>query len=162
MKLGMYIMAPEPIWTAYVINPSHQSVCLCMYPPIVSRQRVGRNDNEYTRNNRNIVGRVVFCAVLVSKEIRLVLHRTSFCCDCIATWIAEYGYVKALHFSIHAKASGWIVHKAEQFLLPRVNTVSPRFDFVVLPLNSCSATCVRGAFKRSLHDWCFCLLGKLL
>jgi hypothetical protein len=28
MKLGMYIMAPEPISTAYVINPSHQSVCI--------------------------------------------------------------------------------------------------------------------------------------
>jgi hypothetical protein len=32
MKLGMYIMAPEPISTAYFINPSHQSVCLYVYP----------------------------------------------------------------------------------------------------------------------------------
>jgi hypothetical protein len=32
MKLGMYIMAPEPISTAYYINPSHQSVCLYVYP----------------------------------------------------------------------------------------------------------------------------------
>jgi hypothetical protein len=31
-KLGMYIMAPEPISTAYFINPSHQSVCLYLYP----------------------------------------------------------------------------------------------------------------------------------
>jgi hypothetical protein len=32
MKLGLYIMAPGPISTAYFINPSHQSVCLYVYP----------------------------------------------------------------------------------------------------------------------------------
>jgi hypothetical protein len=37
MKLGVYIMAPEPIWTAYSINPSRESVCLYLYPPIVAR-----------------------------------------------------------------------------------------------------------------------------
>jgi hypothetical protein len=37
MKLGMYAMAPEPILTAYFINPAHQSVCLYVYPPIVAR-----------------------------------------------------------------------------------------------------------------------------
>jgi hypothetical protein len=31
-KLRTYIMAPEPISTAYFINPSHQSVCLYVYP----------------------------------------------------------------------------------------------------------------------------------
>jgi hypothetical protein len=41
MKLGMYIKAPEPISTAYFINPSHQSVPLYVYPPIVTRQRFG-------------------------------------------------------------------------------------------------------------------------
>jgi hypothetical protein len=30
MKLGMYIMALEPISTAYFINPSHQCVCMCL------------------------------------------------------------------------------------------------------------------------------------
>jgi hypothetical protein len=34
-------MAPEPIATAYFINPSHQSVYL--YPPVVPRQRLGKN-----------------------------------------------------------------------------------------------------------------------
>jgi hypothetical protein len=43
MKLGTYIIAPEPISTAYFINPSHQSVCLCMYSLIVARQRIGNN-----------------------------------------------------------------------------------------------------------------------
>jgi hypothetical protein len=28
MKLCTYIMTPGPIWTAYFINPTHQSVCL--------------------------------------------------------------------------------------------------------------------------------------
>jgi hypothetical protein len=32
MKLCVYIMAPDPISMAYFINPSHQSVCLCVYP----------------------------------------------------------------------------------------------------------------------------------
>jgi hypothetical protein len=32
MKLGMHIMANEPISTAYFINPSHHSVCLYVYP----------------------------------------------------------------------------------------------------------------------------------
>jgi hypothetical protein len=31
MKLGMYIMAPEPISMAYFINPSHQSVSVCVF-----------------------------------------------------------------------------------------------------------------------------------
>jgi hypothetical protein len=36
MKLGMYIMAHESISATYFINPSHQSVCLYVYPPTVS------------------------------------------------------------------------------------------------------------------------------
>jgi hypothetical protein len=43
MKLGMCIMAPEPISTTHFINPSHQSVCIYVYPPIVARQRLGKN-----------------------------------------------------------------------------------------------------------------------
>jgi hypothetical protein len=31
MKPGMYVMAPEPISTAYFINPSQQSVCMYVY-----------------------------------------------------------------------------------------------------------------------------------
>jgi hypothetical protein len=40
---GMNIMAPEPISTVYFINPSHQSVCLYVYPSIFARQRLGEN-----------------------------------------------------------------------------------------------------------------------
>jgi hypothetical protein len=43
MKLGMYIMAHEPRSTAYIINPSHQSVCLYVYPPLVPREGLGEN-----------------------------------------------------------------------------------------------------------------------
>jgi hypothetical protein len=44
MKLGMYIMAPEPILTAYIINPSHQSACVYMcIPPFVATQRLGKH-----------------------------------------------------------------------------------------------------------------------
>jgi hypothetical protein len=43
MKLCMYIMEPEPISTAYFINPSQKSVCLYVYPPFVARQRLGTN-----------------------------------------------------------------------------------------------------------------------
>jgi hypothetical protein len=68
MKLGMYeyIMAPEPISTAYFINLSHQSVCLlgngsvkCI-PLFIARQRLGKHITAATntRNIRRIVGRV--------------------------------------------------------------------------------------------------------
>jgi hypothetical protein len=39
----MYIMAPEAVSTAYFINPSHQSVYLYLYPPLVARQTLGKN-----------------------------------------------------------------------------------------------------------------------
>jgi hypothetical protein len=52
-KRGMHIMAPEPISTAYFINPSHQSVCLYVYPLIVARQRLGKNVTAAT-NTRKI------------------------------------------------------------------------------------------------------------
>jgi hypothetical protein len=43
MKLGMYIMSPEPIFTVYLINTFHQSVCLYVYLPIVATQLFGEN-----------------------------------------------------------------------------------------------------------------------
>jgi hypothetical protein len=48
MKLGMYTVAPEAISTAYFINPSHQSVCLYVYPTIVARQRLWKNVTQAT------------------------------------------------------------------------------------------------------------------
>jgi hypothetical protein len=43
MKIGMYIVTPDIISTEYFINPSHQSVSICVYPPSVARQRLGKN-----------------------------------------------------------------------------------------------------------------------
>jgi hypothetical protein len=41
MKLGVYSRASETILVAYFINPSHQSLCLYIYPLIVARRRLG-------------------------------------------------------------------------------------------------------------------------
>jgi hypothetical protein len=54
MKLGMYILAPESISTAYLINPSHQSLCLFVYTPIVARQRLGKNFTPATNTHATI------------------------------------------------------------------------------------------------------------
>jgi hypothetical protein len=43
MILGMYTTAPESISTAYFVSPSHQSVCLYVYPLIILRQRLSKN-----------------------------------------------------------------------------------------------------------------------
>jgi hypothetical protein len=43
MKRGMYVMTPEPISTLYFVNPSHQSVCLYVYPIVVARQRLDKS-----------------------------------------------------------------------------------------------------------------------
>jgi hypothetical protein len=84
IKLRTYIMVSELISTAYFIISSHQSVCLYVCPlwflgncsVKTLQQYCG---NEYIRNNRRIVGRVVFYAVLIlPKESRLlVLSRSS-------------------------------------------------------------------------------------
>jgi hypothetical protein len=42
IKTDMYIMALEPISTAYLMHPIYQSVCLYVYPPIVARQRLSK------------------------------------------------------------------------------------------------------------------------
>jgi hypothetical protein len=43
LKLGTYITAPEPIKTAYAINPFHQCVSLCVYSLFVARRLLGKN-----------------------------------------------------------------------------------------------------------------------
>jgi hypothetical protein len=76
MKLGMYIIA-----TVYFVNPSHQSMCLYVYHPVVAKQRLGKNVTAViNKGNNRIIGRVIFCAIRVlSKESRrLVLHRTCY------------------------------------------------------------------------------------
>jgi hypothetical protein len=77
MKLGMYIMAPEPISVAYLINPSHQSVCLCVYCSISLLSNGSVNTfpaATKTRNNRKLIGRVVLCAVRVESKENLWVY----------------------------------------------------------------------------------------
>jgi hypothetical protein len=54
MKLDNFIMAPELISTAYFINPFYQSVCQYVYPPIVARQRLGKNVTAATDTHTKI------------------------------------------------------------------------------------------------------------
>jgi hypothetical protein len=54
MKLGMYIMANEPISMAYFINSSHQSLCQYVYPPIVARQQLSKNITMVTNTHATI------------------------------------------------------------------------------------------------------------
>jgi hypothetical protein len=54
IKFDMYIMAPEPISTAYFINPSHYSVCLYANPPIVAKQRLAKNVTAATNTHATI------------------------------------------------------------------------------------------------------------
>jgi hypothetical protein len=81
MKLGMYIMTPEPHLNG-VLHKSLPPVCvsLCISNlSLIGNGSIKRyRDNEYTSNDKQIIGRVVFSAVrVVSKENRrLVLPRT--------------------------------------------------------------------------------------
>jgi hypothetical protein len=54
MKLDMYIVAPEPISMVYFINPSHQPVCLYVYPHIIARQRLDKNVTTATNTHATI------------------------------------------------------------------------------------------------------------
>jgi hypothetical protein len=72
IKLGMYIMAPEPISTTYFINLSRKSVCLYVYSSffffvVIARQQVEKHVPVVTnkRNNRWTVGRIVIYQVRV-------------------------------------------------------------------------------------------------
>jgi hypothetical protein len=114
MKLGMYIMAPEPISTAYFINPSHQSVSVCVYllsllgkgsvkciPPFVARQRLGKNVTAATNtHNRRIVGRIVLYAVRVvlNESGRLILPRTSCICFYSLLFLRVYSTIFKIKF----------------------------------------------------------------
>jgi hypothetical protein len=59
------IHAPEHISVAYLINPFHQSVCMCMRS-IVARRWLGKHvpAATNTRNSMRIVGRLCLCILL--------------------------------------------------------------------------------------------------
>jgi hypothetical protein len=73
IKLGMYIMAPEPISTAQLKKIPPNSLYVCMHIPVLllnygSVKKLPMQ--QYTYNNRRIVARAISCAgPVVSKEI---------------------------------------------------------------------------------------------
>jgi hypothetical protein len=72
MKFGMYIVAPEPISTAYFINRPHQSLSIGV-SHIVARQRLGKYVTSVTNTHatiRELLRGVVFYAVhVVSRKV---------------------------------------------------------------------------------------------
>jgi hypothetical protein len=82
IKLGMHIMAPEPITMAYFINLSDQFVGLYEYPSTVARQRLGKNVSAAINTHEKIEElseTFVFYAVrvLTNESKRIVRPRTT-------------------------------------------------------------------------------------
>jgi hypothetical protein len=64
--------------TESVINPSHQSLCLYVYSPLLLLEN--GLVNTFIRQRRIVGGRVFYAVRVVSKEsMRLVFPRTSCC-----------------------------------------------------------------------------------
>jgi hypothetical protein len=125
----VYIMAPEPILTAYFNNHFHQSVCLYVYPlSLLGNGSVNifpRIIN--TRNSRRTVRRVVsYAAFVVSKEIL-------WACLCIPLPLLGNGSVKTSRQRIFV---GGVVSY-------EVRVVSKKSRWLVLPGTFCFLDIVR-------------------
>jgi hypothetical protein len=86
VKLRMHTMAPEPLSTAYFINPISLCACICI-PPIVTRQRLSKHFPAATNTHNRRIGRVVFCAV------RVVSKESLWVCLCISLSLLGNGLV---------------------------------------------------------------------
>jgi hypothetical protein len=91
-KLGMYIMAPQSIFMAYIINPFHQSVCVYMCIPLSllgnDPARTSPRQRIHTQQYKNCWMRRFLCGPCIIKERRwLVFPRTS--CSPIYTSIFQ-------------------------------------------------------------------------
>jgi hypothetical protein len=77
MKLGKYIIAPEPISTLYLINPSLRSVFLYVYLPIVARQQFDKNvtatTNRIKESRRLVLPRTFDLLILNRNQLRWVV-----------------------------------------------------------------------------------------
>jgi hypothetical protein len=69
-------MALEPISTAYFINPSHQSVCLYVYPPLVAKQRLSKIVTA-AMNTQATIEEFLDASFSIKKNRRLILPGTS-------------------------------------------------------------------------------------
>jgi hypothetical protein len=78
VKLGIYIMAPEPILMAYFLSPAYQSVCLYVYPPIIARQWLNKNITVAVNTHAKIeLLDLSFCILCHIKGKYAILPRTS-------------------------------------------------------------------------------------
>jgi hypothetical protein len=122
MKLGMYIMTPEPIAMTNFINPSHQSVCLYLYPfLIVARQRLGKQVPVATNtwNKEEMLDKSFFMRSVSCLWVSL----------CISLSLQDNGSVKI--FPRQQRIVGVIIFCA-------VRVVSKERRRLVLPVTFCS------------------------
>jgi hypothetical protein len=108
----------------YFINPSHQSVCLYMQPPIIAEKRLGKHvpAATNTRNNKIIIRRIVFYAA------RVVSKESLWVCLCMSLWLLGKDSVNT--FPRQRRIVGGVVFYA-------VRVVSKESRRLVLPRTSC-------------------------
>jgi hypothetical protein len=97
MRLGMHIMTPELILTAYFINPFHQPLCLCVYictciSPFVTRLWFGKTFPRQQIHIQQIiiVGRVISYAVLVVSKGSVGLSVSTRCAATRNCWTSRF------------------------------------------------------------------------
>jgi hypothetical protein len=78
MKFGIYSISPEHISTVYFMNPSHLSVCLCAYPPIVARIRFDKMLPQQQTQNKNCWRRRFLCGSCRIKEKQTINSSHNF------------------------------------------------------------------------------------
>jgi hypothetical protein len=124
-KLGICIMAPEPISMAYFINPSYQSVCLCILH-IVARQRLGKCIPLFGTTQR--IGRHVSESTNARNNWRIVGRVCLWVCVCIHLPLLDNNSVKT--FPPHRRAVGGVVFYAVRVLSKESRRlVLPRTSF---------------------------------
>jgi hypothetical protein len=119
MKLGMYIIALEPISAAYLKNPSHQSVCL--HPPIIAKQRLGKHVFAATnaRNSRRIVD--------ASSSIRSVSCQRKVCGSASVSPVLVHVLPK------RSKTWSWVPWDGEPRITVLARSSSSLLDWTVYP-----------------------------
>jgi hypothetical protein len=134
MKIGIYVMAPDSISEAYLIKPSHRSVCLslisllgkavvkCIWPLIV-RQQLNKDVPAAmnTQNNRRIV-------------VRLCLWD----CPCIpislvgSDWVKMFPWQQRIAGGVIFYAVHVVWKESRQLVLPRASCLKLNQEIVTL------------------------------
>jgi hypothetical protein len=96
------VMVLKPISTAYLRNPSHQSVCLNVYPPIVSRQRLGKNVTAAMNTHATIAE-----LLGASFSMRSVSYQGKYAISSSQIFLFKFGYLTTLTVSEVYTIEGW-------------------------------------------------------